>query len=46
MASRFWNRTPATDDDYQLYKMWWYATFYNASPEMRMKLMDEKRKSK
>ncbi len=27
-------------NDYRRYKMWWYATFWGASPETRMKVMD------
>ena len=38
---KFWGEVHSTND-YVLYKMWWYATFYNASPEMRMKLIDDK----
>ena len=33
-------------DDYALWKMWWYAALYGASPEMRMRRIDEQRKGK
>lgn len=27
-------------DDYQLWKLWWYAAMYGASAEVRMALLD------
>lgn len=30
-------------DDYHLWKSWWYAAMYGASPEMRMQLLDNLR---
>jgi hypothetical protein len=30
-------------DDYDLYRMWWFAAMYGASPEIRMNMLDEKR---
>lgn len=30
--------------DYQLWKLWWYAALYGASPETRMKRVDEARR--
>lgn len=31
-------------NEYNLYKSWWYAALYGASPQKRMQIMDEKRK--
>lgn len=31
-------------DDYKLWKCWWYATLYSASPQKRMQIVDETRK--
>lgn len=30
--------------DYQLYKLWWYAALYGASPQKRMQIIDNHRK--
>lgn len=29
--------------EYQLWKLWWFAATYGASPEKRMELLDEAR---
>jgi hypothetical protein len=29
--------------DYYLWKTWWYAVAYGASPEKRMAILDERR---
>lgn len=34
----------AKKSDYTLWKMWWYATLYGASPEVRMAALDNARK--
>jgi hypothetical protein len=31
-------------DDYDLWKLWWYACLYGASAEKRMQLIDSQRK--
>ena len=31
-------------DDYKLWKAWWYAVLYNAGPQKRMEIIDERRK--
>jgi hypothetical protein len=31
--------------DYQLWKLWWYATLYGAEPETRMAALDRARGS-
>lgn len=30
-------------NDYYLWKSWWYAAIYGASPQMRMKMLDDMR---
>lgn len=31
-------------DDYDLWRAWWYATLYGASPQKRMEMIDRLRK--
>lgn len=31
-------------NDYTLWKAWWYASLYGASPQTRMRILDERRK--
>lgn len=33
-------------DDYDLWRMWWYAEHYGASAELRMRIMDQRRAQK
>lgn len=34
---------PTPPPDYALWKLWWYATLYGASPETRMRALDARR---